>query len=137
MFGCWLVVLLQCKLWTRLCVFLQGTFVKFQPQSVDFLEISNPRAVLETTMRHFSCLTEGDVICLPYNDRVGALFWFFGLSCVVRCLIFSFAVDFLFLGISCVLRCLVFFRGTIIYAPSSLDGQRFGVDPRPWAWFVG
>eukprot|EP00752_Nemacystus_decipiens_P009714 g8674.t1 len=47
----------------------KGTFVKFQPQSVDFLEISNPRAVLETTMRHFSCLTEGDVICLPYNDR--------------------------------------------------------------------
>ena len=49
---------------------IQGTFVKFQPQSVDFLEISNPRAVLETTMRHFSCLTEGDIICLPYNDRV-------------------------------------------------------------------
>ncbi|CAN0165515.1 unnamed protein product [Scytosiphon promiscuus] len=47
----------------------KGTFVKFQPQSVDFLDISNPRAVLETTMRHFSCLTEGDVICLPYNDR--------------------------------------------------------------------
>ncbi|CAM9447182.1 unnamed protein product [Pylaiella littoralis] len=47
----------------------KGTFVKFQPQSVEFLEISNPRAVLETTMRHFSCLTEGDVICLPYNDR--------------------------------------------------------------------
>lgn len=52
----------------------QGTFVKFQPQSVDFLEISNPRAVLETTMRHFSCLTEGDVICLPYNDRVRQFF---------------------------------------------------------------
>lgn len=50
----------------------QGTFVKFQPQSVDFLEISNPRAVLETTMRHFSCLTEGDVICIPYNDRVSS-----------------------------------------------------------------
>ncbi|CAN0105808.1 unnamed protein product [Ascophyllum nodosum] len=47
----------------------KGMFVKFQPQSVDFLDISNPRAVLETTMRHFSCLTEGDVICIPYNDR--------------------------------------------------------------------
>lgn len=57
----------------------QGTFVKFQPQSVDFLEISNPRAVLETTMRHFSCLTEGDVICLPYNDRVCTVLGF--MSC--------------------------------------------------------
>ncbi|CAN0485718.1 unnamed protein product, partial [Discosporangium mesarthrocarpum] len=47
----------------------QATYVKFQPQSVDFLEISNPRAVLETTLRHFSCLTEGDHICIPYNNQ--------------------------------------------------------------------
>lgn len=63
----------------------QGTFVKFQPQSVDFLEISNPRAVLETTMRHFSCLTEGDVICLPYNDRVQQPFFRATRVCRVLC----------------------------------------------------
>ena len=35
----------------------KGTYVKLQPHSTDFTEISNPRAVLETTLRSFSCLT--------------------------------------------------------------------------------
>ncbi|CAF0925596.1 unnamed protein product [Brachionus calyciflorus] len=44
-------------------------FAKFQPQSVDFLEISNPKAVLENTLRNFACLTKGDVISINYNDK--------------------------------------------------------------------
>jgi ubiquitin fusion degradation protein 1 len=40
--------------------------VKFQAQAVDFLEISNPRAVLEVTLRKFTCLTEGDMICISH-----------------------------------------------------------------------
>ena len=47
----------------------KATFVKFRPQSVDFLEISNPRAVLERALRNFSCVTVGDQICIPYNDK--------------------------------------------------------------------
>mmetsp|Transcript_2461 Transcript_2461/g.8247 ORF Transcript_2461/g.8247 Transcript_2461/m.8247 type:complete len:297 (+) Transcript_2461:108-998(+) len=47
----------------------KATFVKFKPQSTDFLDISNPRAVLEKQFRTFSCLTVGDQICLPYNDK--------------------------------------------------------------------
>ena len=47
----------------------KATFVKLQPQSVDFLEISNPRAVLEHALRNFSCVTKGDVIQVPYNNR--------------------------------------------------------------------
>ncbi len=35
----------------------------------DFLDISNPKAVLEMTLRGFSCLTRGDCICLHYNNR--------------------------------------------------------------------
>lgn len=35
----------------------------------DFLDISNPKAVLETTLRNFSCLTKGDCICLHYNNK--------------------------------------------------------------------
>ena len=35
----------------------------------DFLDISNPKAVLETTLRGFSCLTRGDCICLHYNNK--------------------------------------------------------------------
>lgn len=44
-------------------------FVKFQPQSVDFLEISNPKAVLENSLRNFATLTKGDVISINYNDK--------------------------------------------------------------------
>lgn len=40
----------------------KGTFVKFQPHTSDFTEISNPRALLEMTLRNFSCLTKGDTI---------------------------------------------------------------------------
>lgn len=47
----------------------KASFVKLQPQHVDFLEISNPRAVLEHALRNFSCVTKGDVICVPYNDK--------------------------------------------------------------------
>jgi len=47
----------------------KASFVKLQPQSVDFLEISNPRAVLEYALRNFSCVTKGDVIQIPYNDK--------------------------------------------------------------------
>jgi len=46
-----------------------ATFVKFRPRSVDFLEISNPKAVLESTLRNFSCLTKDDQICLMYNQK--------------------------------------------------------------------
>ena len=35
----------------------KGTYVKLQPHTTDFTNISNPRAVLETTLRNFSCLT--------------------------------------------------------------------------------
>lgn len=44
-------------------------FAKFQPQSVDFLEISNPKAVLENALRNFATLTKGDVISINYNDK--------------------------------------------------------------------
>ena len=47
----------------------KATFVKLQPQHVDFLEITNPRAVLEHALRNFSCVTKGDVVCLPYNGK--------------------------------------------------------------------
>jgi len=47
----------------------KATFVKLQPQSVDFLDIHNPRAVLEHALRSYSCVTKGDVICIPYNSK--------------------------------------------------------------------
>ncbi len=43
--------------------------MKFRAQSVDFLEVSNPRALLEVTLRKFTCLTVGDVICIPHGRK--------------------------------------------------------------------
>lgn len=47
-----------------------GTFIKLQPQSPDFLDITDPRAVLENAFRNFSCLTVGDIFSFAYNDSV-------------------------------------------------------------------
>lgn len=46
-----------------------GQLVKLQPQSPSFLEISDPRAVLENAFRNFSCLTKGDIFTFAYNDQ--------------------------------------------------------------------
>lgn len=47
-----------------------GTFSKFQPLSIDFLDITNPKAVLENCLRTFACLTKGDVIAVKYNSKI-------------------------------------------------------------------
>ncbi|CRK36716.1 hypothetical protein BN1723_015121 [Verticillium longisporum] len=44
--------------------------VKLQPQSVNFLDISDPKAVLEKAFRNFATLTKGDVFNFSYNDEV-------------------------------------------------------------------
>lgn len=36
-----------------------GTFSRFQPLSSEFLDITNPTAVLENCLRSFACLTKG------------------------------------------------------------------------------
>jgi ubiquitin fusion degradation protein 1 len=47
-----------------------ATFSKFQPQSVHFLDITNPKAVLENALRNFACLTAGDLIAIKYNNKI-------------------------------------------------------------------
>lgn len=47
-----------------------GKFVKIQPQSPAFLDITDPKAVLEQSFRNFSCLTIGDIITILYNDTL-------------------------------------------------------------------
>ena len=46
-----------------------GQFVKLQAQSTSFLDISDPKAVLENAFRNFSCLTKGDIFTFSYNDQ--------------------------------------------------------------------
>lgn len=47
----------------------KGTYVKLQPQTKDFLDISNPKAVLEMTLRNYTCLTVGDTFVIHYNNK--------------------------------------------------------------------
>lgn len=47
-----------------------GSFIKLQPQDTSFLEISDPKAVLENAFRNFSCMTTGDIFTFSYNDNV-------------------------------------------------------------------
>ncbi|KAF9791251.1 ubiquitin fusion degradation protein I [Thelephora terrestris] len=48
----------------------KGKMVKIQAQSVHFLEVSDPKAVLEQALRNFSCLTQGDTVEIIYNSIV-------------------------------------------------------------------
>eukprot|EP00164_Ancoracysta_twista_P000451 GFYU01000610.1.p1 GENE.GFYU01000610.1~~GFYU01000610.1.p1 ORF type:complete len:291 (+),score=106.46 GFYU01000610.1:99-971(+) len=47
----------------------KGKFVKFRPQSSDFFKISNPKAVLESALRGYSAMTEGETFRISYNKR--------------------------------------------------------------------
>lgn len=47
----------------------KATYAKFRAQNVDFLEIDNHRAVLEVTLRKYTCLTKGDIIQITYADK--------------------------------------------------------------------
>lgn len=50
-----------------------GTYARFKPQSTCFLDIANQKAVLESRLRDFSCLTCGDLIPIHYNERTYVL----------------------------------------------------------------
>jgi ubiquitin fusion degradation protein 1 len=47
----------------------KGTYVKLQPVTSDFLDINNPRAVLENSLRNFATLTVGDIVVIEYNQK--------------------------------------------------------------------
>eukprot|EP00339_Tiarina_fusa_P027494 CAMPEP_0117029798 /NCGR_PEP_ID=MMETSP0472-20121206/21539_1 /TAXON_ID=693140 ORGANISM="Tiarina fusus, Strain LIS" /NCGR_SAMPLE_ID=MMETSP0472 /ASSEMBLY_ACC=CAM_ASM_000603 /LENGTH=315 /DNA_ID=CAMNT_0004737649 /DNA_START=97 /DNA_END=1044 /DNA_ORIENTATION=- len=48
----------------------KGQFVKLQPHTTSFIDISNPRAVLEMAFRAYSTLTVGDTIKVEYNSKI-------------------------------------------------------------------
>lgn len=47
-----------------------GKMIKIQPQSPDFLDITDPRAVLEFTLRQFTTLSPNDCFWINYADRI-------------------------------------------------------------------
>lgn len=46
-----------------------ATYSKFKPQQVEFLNITNPKAVLEKHLRSFACLSKHDVISIDYLGK--------------------------------------------------------------------
>ncbi|PVF98820.1 UFD1-domain-containing protein [Serendipita vermifera] len=51
----------------------KGKFVKLQAQETSFVEVSDPKAVLEQALRNFTCLTQGDIIEISYNSIIFGL----------------------------------------------------------------
>eukprot|EP00756_Hemistasia_phaeocysticola_P008767 Hpha_TRINITY_DN14719_c0_g1::TRINITY_DN14719_c0_g1_i1::g.102507::m.102507/K14016/UFD1; ubiquitin fusion degradation protein 1 len=47
----------------------QGSYVKLRPQKKAFTDLHDPRAILETYLRNFSCLTRGDTIRIHYLEK--------------------------------------------------------------------
>ncbi|KAG8381798.1 hypothetical protein BUALT_Bualt05G0010200 [Buddleja alternifolia] len=47
----------------------KGRYIKLQPHTTSFIEVSDPRAVLEKTLRSFTCLTRGDTIMVMHNKK--------------------------------------------------------------------
>lgn len=47
-----------------------ASLVKLQPQNTNFLDISDPRAVLEKAFRNFATVTKGDIFSFAYNDTI-------------------------------------------------------------------
>lgn len=47
----------------------KGSYVKLQPQLTEFIKISNPKAVLEQSLRNFSALTQGQTFRILYNKK--------------------------------------------------------------------
>eukprot|EP00002_Diphylleia_rotans_P003454 TRINITY_DN1235_c0_g2_i1.p1 TRINITY_DN1235_c0_g2~~TRINITY_DN1235_c0_g2_i1.p1 ORF type:complete len:253 (+),score=48.19 TRINITY_DN1235_c0_g2_i1:447-1205(+) len=48
----------------------KGSFVKLQPTSSKFLDVSNPKVLLEVSFREFVALSEGSIITIPHGRNV-------------------------------------------------------------------
>ncbi|OMJ85228.1 hypothetical protein SteCoe_13460 [Stentor coeruleus] len=47
----------------------EGTFVKIQPHETAFIDLPNPKAVLECSLRNYLCLTQGDSIVIEFAKK--------------------------------------------------------------------
>lgn len=48
----------------------KGKFIQIQPHETAFIELPDPRAVLEYHLRYYTCFTEGDTISIEFNKKV-------------------------------------------------------------------
>ena len=48
----------------------KAAFAKLRPHKTEFIELSNPKAVLEIGLRTLSCITKNDKIKVEFNNQV-------------------------------------------------------------------
>lgn len=47
----------------------KGKFIAIQPHETDFINLANPKSVLEQELTNYSCLSKGDTININYSGR--------------------------------------------------------------------
>lgn len=47
----------------------EGNFIKLQPFKTEFIDIPDPKKVLEYNLKNYFCVTEGDVISIKFNKK--------------------------------------------------------------------
>lgn len=47
----------------------KGTYIKFQPHQTAFIDLPNPKAILETEMINYACVFKGDTININHGGR--------------------------------------------------------------------
>jgi ubiquitin fusion degradation protein 1 len=47
----------------------KGKLMKIRPHQTEFVMNSNPRAILENSLRNYVCVTKGDTITVMFNKK--------------------------------------------------------------------
>ena len=48
----------------------KGTFIKLQPHKTEFINIPDPKIVLECNLRNYFCVTQGDTISIKFGKKI-------------------------------------------------------------------
>ena len=48
----------------------KGKLMKIRPHQTEFVMNSNPRAILENSLRNYMCVTKGDTITVKFNKKL-------------------------------------------------------------------
>ena len=69
----WMMALLQIEDGRRVSLksvgVQKGNFMKLQPHETDFIQLPNPKAILEREMKHYSVLSQGSSISIQHGGR--------------------------------------------------------------------
>lgn len=47
-----------------------GTFIKLQPHKTEFINLPNPKTILEYNLRNYFCVSEGDTIAVKFGKNI-------------------------------------------------------------------